>query len=69
LIFAEQTGLRDIRSRMKRAIVSLGNIGRPLNMEILSASDMAPAKRMAWIKSNAPGIDALDLIQSWWKPA
>jgi hypothetical protein len=58
LVFAEQTGSRDIRSRMKRAIES-AQIGRPLNIEILSASDMAPAQRMAWIRANAPKMDAL----------
>ncbi len=57
LIFAEQSGGRDIRHRMKKAAEELA--GRPLRIEILSASDMAPAKRMAWIKANAPSMDAL----------
>ena len=43
---------------MKHALQS-ADVGRPLKVEILSASDMAPAKRMAWIKANAPRIDAL----------
>jgi len=61
LVFAEQTGTRDIRHRMQRAIEEVGNplAGRPLRVEVLSAGDMAPAKRMAWIEANAPGMDAL----------
>jgi hypothetical protein len=61
LVFAEQTGTRDIRHRMQRAIEEVGNplVGRPLRVEVLSAGDMAPARRMAWIKANAPGMDAL----------
>lgn len=61
LVFAEQTGTRDLRHRMKKAIEQIGNplAGRPLRVEILSANDMSPAKRMAWIKANAPSMDAL----------
>ena len=44
---------------MKHALESHADAGRPPRVEILSASDMAPAKRMAWIKANAPGLDAL----------
>lgn len=61
LVFAEQTGTRDIRQRMQRAIEAIGSplAGRPLRIEVLSADDVAPVKRMAWLKANAPSMDAL----------
>ena len=45
-------------------IESLAPGGEPLLVEaprvgVLSANDMSPAKREAWIKLNAPGMDAL----------
>jgi ERCC4-related helicase len=71
LVFVEQSGTRDIRSRLESALENLvteeAHIfnGRPLwvaskpRVGILSASDMSPAKREAWIKINAPQMDVL----------
>jgi len=68
-VFVEQSGTRDIRQRLKRAIEECAPAGlldaggfQPLrtpNVGILSADDMAPAKREAWIVHNAPGLDVL----------
>jgi hypothetical protein len=71
LVFVEQSGTRDIRSRLESALESLVTEeahvvnGRPLwvtskpRVGILSASDMSPAKREAWIKINVPQMDVL----------
>lgn len=71
LVFVEQSGTRDIRGRLESALESLVTeeahvvSGRPLwvtskpRVGILSASDMSPAKREAWIKINAPQMDVL----------
>jgi hypothetical protein len=69
LVFVEQSGTRDIRPRLKRAIEECAPAGlldaggfQPLrtpNVGILSADDMAPAKREAWIVHNAPSLDVL----------
>jgi hypothetical protein len=71
LVFVEQSATRDIRDRLQSALETLvteeahvGN-GRPLwvtskpRVGILSAGDMSPAKREAWIKINAPHLDVL----------
>ena len=71
LVFVEQSGTRDIRSRLESSLESLVTeeahvvSGRPLwvtakpRVGILSAADMSPAKREAWIKLNAPQMDVL----------
>jgi hypothetical protein len=61
LTFVEQTGTRDIRDRLRQALVNLVPGGRMTLVEVgsLSANSMAPAKREAWIKANAPSMDAL----------
>ncbi len=69
LVFVEQSGTRDIRQRLKCAIEECAPAGlmdaggfQPLrtpNVGILSADDMAPAKREAWIVHNAPSLDVL----------
>ena len=71
LVFVEQSGTRDIRGRLESALEALVTeeahivSGRPLwvtskpRVGILSASDMSPAKREAWIKVNAPQMDVL----------
>jgi|GEM_PF-1066086 len=69
LVFVEQSGTRDIRQRLKRAIEECAPAGmmnelgfQPLrfpNVGILSADDMPPAKREAWIVHNASGLDVL----------
>ena len=64
LIFVEQSGTRDIRQRLSDAIQALAPGGEPLLIEaprvgVLSANDMAPAKREAWIRLNAPHMDSL----------
>jgi hypothetical protein len=71
LVFVEQSGTRDIRDRLAEALEALVTeeahvvSGRPLwvtskpRVGILSASDMSPAKREAWIKINAPQMDVL----------
>lgn len=71
LVFVEQSGTRDIRGRLENALENLVTeeahvvSGRPLwvtakpRVGILSASDMSPAKREAWIKLNAPQMDVL----------
>ena len=64
LVFVEQSGTRDIRDRLQHVIERLAPGGEPLLVEaprvgVLSANDMSPAKREAWIKLNAPGMDAL----------
>ncbi|MEW5869085.1 MAG: DUF6094 domain-containing protein [Chloroflexota bacterium] len=64
LIFVEQSGTRDIRERLKNAIETLAPGSEPLLVEaprvgVLSAGDMSPAKREAWIRLNAPRMDSL----------
>jgi len=64
LVFVEQSGTRDIRERLQNAIQTLAPGGEPLLVEaprvgVLSANDMSPAKREAWIRLNAPAMDAL----------
>lgn len=71
LVFVEQSGTRDIRDRLENALEVLVTDeahmvgGRPLwvvnkpRVSILSAGDMPPAKREAWIKINAPQMDVL----------
>ncbi len=71
LVFVEQSGTRDIRDRLESALEVLVTEeahmvgGHPLwvvnkpRVSILSAGDMSPAKREAWIKINAPQMDVL----------
>ena len=71
IVFVEQSGTRDIRSRLENAMANLVTEeahlvnGRPLwvvekpRVGILSANDMSPAKREAWIRLNAPLMDVL----------
>jgi ERCC4-related helicase len=61
LVFAEQTGTRDIRGRLRSVIENLAPGGNMtlVQIEQLSASDMQPARREAWIKANSPTMDAL----------
>ena len=64
LTFVEQTGTRDIRDRLKQVIESLAPGGNFILAEIprvgiLSANDMSPARREAWIKLAAPKMDTL----------
>jgi hypothetical protein len=71
LVFVEQSGTRDIRDRLASALENLVTEeahlvnGRPLwvtekpRVGILSANDMSPAKREAWIRLNAPQMDVL----------
>jgi hypothetical protein len=71
IVFVEQSGTRDIRDRLENAMVNLVTEeahlvnGRPLwvvekpRLGILSANDMSPAKREAWIRLNAPLMDVL----------
>ncbi len=64
LVFVEQSGTRDIRERLQLAIERFAPGGEALLVEaprvsVLSANDMSPAKREAWIRLNAPGMDAL----------
>ncbi len=64
LTFVEQTGTRDIRDRLKQVIEQLAPGGSLIlaatpTVEILSSSDMSPAKREAWIRTAAPKMDAL----------
>jgi antitoxin (DNA-binding transcriptional repressor) of toxin-antitoxin stability system len=61
LIFVVQTGTRDIRDRFSKVLHELAPGGNATLVEvgILSASDMSPAKREAWIKANTPSMDAL----------
>jgi rubrerythrin len=61
LVFVEQSGTRDIRGRLSEAIGKLAPGGSMTLVEVstLSASDMAPAKREAWISQHAPRMDAL----------
>ena len=54
LVFVEQTGTRDIRERLVNALKK-----NRISVDQLSASDMAPARREAWIKNNAPALDVL----------
>jgi len=64
LVFVEQSGTRDIRDRLESALETLvteeGHVvtNKP-RVSILSAGDMSPAKREAWIKINAPEMDVL----------
>jgi hypothetical protein len=64
LTFVEQTGTRDIRNRLKLVLESLAPGGSMSllevpNVGVLSASDMSPAKREAWIKLMAPKMNAM----------
>ena len=64
LVFVEQTGTRDIRGRLKQVVEQLAPGGSMTLVEVptvgvLSASDMSPAKREAWIKLTAPKMDAM----------
>ena len=71
LVFVEQSGTRDIRDRLESALEALVTDeahmvgGRPLwvvnkpRVSILSAGDMSPAKREAWIKVNVSQMDVL----------
>jgi hypothetical protein len=69
LVYVEQTGGRDIRYRLKKAIEECTPAGlldeggfqalRPPRVNILSADDMSPARREAWIRHNAPEMDVL----------
>ncbi len=78
LVFVEQTGTRDIREHIKAALLSQvpdEELGiREPRVGIMSADDMPPARREAWIVANAPSFDVfivnpklvetgLDLIQ------
>jgi hypothetical protein len=56
LVFAEQTGTRDIRSRLMTVLQTLVE---GANIVELSASSISPAKREAWIKANASTMDVL----------
>lgn len=57
LIFVEQSGTRDIRYRLELALMEL--CYRKPAVGILSAGDMTPAKREAWIKVEAVGMDVM----------
>ncbi len=72
LVFVEQSGTRDIRSRLKLAMETLAPGGDLLLAEaprfvlaptpqigILSADDMSPARREAWIRMTSPKLDSL----------
>jgi len=71
LVFVEQSGTRDIRSRLESALDNLVTeeahiangrlvkVNEKPRVSILSANDMSPAKREAWIKLNAPLMDVL----------
>jgi hypothetical protein len=71
IVFVEQSGTRDIRDRLASALANLVTEeahvvnGRPLwvtkppRVSILSANDMSPAKREAWIRTHAPEMDVL----------
>jgi hypothetical protein len=72
LVFVEQSGERDIRTRLKHALDELVPGGDLTLVEaprftivpnprvgILSADDMPPARREAWIACHAPELDAL----------
>lgn len=69
LVYVEQSGNRDIRYRLKQAIETWSPAGlldeggfqalRPPKVGILSADDMSPARREAWIRHNALGMDVL----------
>jgi hypothetical protein len=64
LTFIEQTGTRDIRDRLKQVMEILVPGGSLTLVEVpkigvLSANDMSPAKREAWIKLTALKMDAM----------
>jgi hypothetical protein len=64
LTFVEQTGTRDIRDRLQQVLENLAPGGNMTLVEvpkvgILSANDMSPARREAWIKLAAPKMDAM----------
>lgn len=71
LVFVEQTGTRDIRDRLKLAIETLAPGGeltlvetprfalRTPRVDVLSAADMAPTKREAWIRTHVGSMDAM----------
>jgi len=64
LTFVEQTGTRDIRDRLKQVMEILVPGGNMFLAEIprvgiLSANDMSPARREAWIKLSAPKMDTM----------
>jgi len=56
LVFVEQSGTRDIRNRLMEV---LNTLVPTAVVAKLSASSMTPAKREAWINTNAPGMDVL----------
>jgi hypothetical protein len=56
LVYVEQTGTRDIRPRIR---ASLKALVPGVRVEMLSANDMSPAAREAWIKTEAPRLDVL----------
>ncbi len=56
LVFVEQTGTRDIRGRLVRALNALVP---QASVQTLSSGDMKPAKRELWIARHAPGMDVL----------
>lgn len=56
LVFVEQTGARDIRGRLVEA---LDRLAPGVNVQMLSAADMKPARRELWIKRRAPAMDVL----------
>jgi hypothetical protein len=56
LVFVEQSGTRDIRPRLMEALEALVP---GVNVRKLSAGDMTPARREAWIEANAPTMDVL----------
>lgn len=63
LVFVEQTGTRDIRPRLQHALEQLVpdpelGVRKPV-VGVLSADDMAPARREAWITANAPAFDVM----------
>ncbi len=56
LIYVEQTGTRDIRPRLRRLLHEHVPQAR---VNLLSAGDMPPAQREAWIEREAPRMTAL----------
>jgi hypothetical protein len=64
LTFVEQTGTRDIRDRLKQVIETLVPGGSMTLIEVpkvgvLSANDMSPSRREAWIKLATPKMDTM----------
>lgn len=56
LVFVEQTGTRDIRERLRQL---LRERVPGINVLALSANDLKPAQREAWIRRHAPTLDVL----------